>query len=386
MNDYIEFNRKYKDIILGKLDPSSYNEVTTYVSDLIDDLLYAEAIYVEDLNKFIEFSTVYLLTRTSADKLLNDKDDAKTLGDIVASYIKYNEKNGIKNRPVDLSKFTDTKKGRETNTSSKFESEAIKSISEFLKKYYSIFDTNTNFKQLSYDIYESLIFDGYKEKEIISGSCNRVIVDYIRNKFFDIKFNPEFESMLKFSKEKTNEVFRENEKKKNLTPVEANYYSTYRSLGDMSFRVAAGLSSQGISLKDAKESPHLYNYINKNITAELSRIDSVRKDSIKQMRKQTKVIDFKDAKDDFKKKAIAIAIAFGILAADNIIYNAFHNNKEETKETKEPVAYTVNGEYVPGSYLENIDFESIQRRSTGPSFTEAVENHDWDKELHNLRG
>ena len=372
MNDYIDFNRKYKDIILGKLEPNMYYEFKEYITDLVDDLLEAEAIKLDDMNKFIDFSMAYLLSRRSVDKILEEEDDAKTLGDIVASYVKFNEQNGIKNRGVDLSKFINTKRGQEKDERSKFESESIKYISAYLKRFEGVLANNTNFKALARDVYESLLFDGYKDAEIINGSANRVIVNYIRNRYFELQYSKEFDALLKFCKEKTNDVFRENEKDKNLTPVESNYYSAYKSLSEMAFRVAVGLTMQNVSLEEAKKTDKLYGYINNNIQAEISRIQSVRKNELKQIRKQTKIIDFSEAKKDFKKKAVAFAVAFGIFAADNIIYNWTHDDKKEDKTKKEPTTYSSNEEYKPGSYLENIDWESITRASTGKTLDETL--------------
>ena len=140
----------------------------------------------------------------------------------------------------------------------------------------------------------------------------------------------------------------------------------------MAFRVAVGLTMQNVSLEEAKKTDKLYGYINNNIQAEISRIQSVRKNELKQIRKQTKIIDFSEAKKDFKKKAVAFAVAFGIFAADNIIYNWTHDDKKEDKTKKEPTTYSSNEEYKPGSYLENIDWESITRASTGKTLDETL--------------
>lgn len=373
MNDYIDFNRKYKDIILGKLEPNMYYEFKEYIADLVDDLLDAEAIVLDDLDKFVDFSMAYLLARRSADKIMAEQDDAKVLGDIVASYVKFNEQNGIK-RGVDLSKFVNTKKGQEKDERSKFESESIKYISAYLKRFEGVLADNTNYKALTRDVYESLLFDGYKDNEIVSGKANREIVNYIRNRYFELQYSKEFDALFKFCKEKTNEVFRENEKDSNLTPVESNYYSAYKSLSEMAFRVALSLTMQNVSLEEAKKTDKMYEFIDRNIQAEISRIQSVRKNELKQIRKQTKVIDFSEAKKDFKKKAVAFAIAFGIFAADNIVYNWIHNDKKENnnKTNKTPTTYSTNGEYIPGSYLDNIDWESITRASTGKTLDETL--------------
>ena len=375
MNDYIDFNRKYKDIILGKLTPDLYYDAKEYISDIIDEMVDMQVLKLEDLDKFTEFSMAYLFTRKSADRILKDNKPEEVMGDIVTSYIKYNEKNGIK-ASVDLSNIELPRKQRENSEVHKKEDESKKYIRTFLGKIKGIFKDGTDFNSLTNDVYESLLFDGYKDDEIVSEKADKTIINYIRNRYFDIEYTNEFNELFKYSKERTNQVFRKTEKNGEISQVEKSYFSGYSNLGTTAFKVALGLSIQGYDAKKASTSNIVDGYIQNCINSDIARINSIRSKQEKQLRKETRAKVVEDIKTDFKKKAIAFAIAFGIFAADNIIYNAFHNDKKEdtNKTKKEPTTYSVNGEYKPGSYLENIDWESIQRRSTGPSLEETLAN------------
>lgn len=367
MNDYIDFNRKYKDVIIGKISSDDYYNIKDCVEQIIDDLVDSGNIQVDDLDRFTEFALASVMSRRSKDKILSDTNYDLIASDISTAYMKYNEKMNKKVTTTSTHKFHDVKSNQEKENKSKKGNESKEYISSLLSKINSIFKKGTNYSKLTNDIYDSLLFDGYKDDQIVSGKSNKTILSYLRNKYFDIEYNDNFSSIFSYSKERTNAVFRENEKHKNISNIEKYFYETYSNIGDIAFRTALGLCSQGYSYEQIKNSQSIDNYIQSNINSEISRIMSIRNEELKQIRKQTKVVDIEELKQDFKKKAIAFAIAFGIFAADNIIYNAFHNDKkEDTKKTrKEPTTYSVNQEYKPGSYLEYLTYDNSHGNGRG---------------------
>ncbi len=255
MKEFIDFNKKYKDIILGELTPDLYYDSKEHISNIIDEMVDTEVLKLEDLDRFTEFATVYLFTRRSADRILKESDEV-IMGDIITAYIKYNEKYGIK-ASADLSKVEATKKQKENNEAHRKEYESKTYIRSILNNIKGIFASGTDLIKLTNELYESLEFDGYKDKQIVSGSADKAILDCIRNQYFDIKFNDDFQELFKYSRDKTNEIFRNNERNSELSLVEKNFYQGYNNLGNIAVKVAIGLNAQGMEAAQARTSSEI---------------------------------------------------------------------------------------------------------------------------------
>ncbi len=372
MRDYINFINKYSKKFDFIIDYNTYLEVKNCLSKSINDILNFNGMDFENVAALIDFTMCYLLKTHSAKAILESdlNEEIETIIDRVFTY------------QQDKVYFKEEKEEPEEDEV-KREKRAFNYIYNDFKNIKFIFEKDFDIKKLADIVKDSLLFDGRTCEQIINGECDSEILTYLSKGYFDVEFSEEFKKMREVVELNVSHIF--NSKKRDLRyytnqdNFEYLYYNDVNNLNKDAFAISVSLLEKNVSpgsvTIDDKALNEMYNYIQRDMI----RINStrVKPDNMinrwKKMSREEKM----DKLEKTKRAAIIFAIIFGLVAAENMIYNSIHKNKEKSYKPKYKTENT-------GYKIDNVNIDKLMGKYDYDENEFAIDNLDQEIEGENI--
>ena len=325
MGEYLNFINKYSSKYNFDLQFNDYVNIKSYVSNVIDETLSFRGIKIDNNEALIYFVMCYLLYNHTAREILDNGYENEIEVAIEKAYTRQQ-----------------ATKPKEEQVPFPAKNAAVDYIYKDLKEISYIFKEGLNLGLLSKNIKDSLLFEGHKEDDILEGNCDEIIIEYLAKGYFDVRFSEDFKNMRSVITDQVVSIF--NYKKKdtryytNKDNFEYMYYNSPTNMSNVIFKITLAFLDNKVNPRklnsSAPEMEVVHNYIEKDMI----RVNSTRpkykpetayeKWNKLSREKQEEKIEYA------KKAAIVLAIIFGLVAVENMIYNSIHNDKKESKRYK----------------------------------------------------
>lgn len=339
--NYNLFIEKYKSKI--KMIPTfeEYEEIYSIIKEYCKNVIINSKYPLNYLNGTTEFVCAYMLSISTPTelKIYNNKNKIEAVAKKLLLSIPHNkiEKNDAKEY-----------------------------IKELLIPFKPIFEENENLDTISQNIYNDLNLNGIKDGDIILQKNDNEIYSSLIDGYGYCKFTEDFITFKDYIRSQVSSCFARNKLeiiRKDQSEAYKNpnfkYYDNQNFCKLIGTKMALGLYGNGYR-NDNVNILNINKIAEEYLYYEATKTNSIKKEQLREEQKveryyPTHVREKRKNKEELRKKAIVIALIFGAIAAENIIYNVSHNHKEPKPEKPKYSASQINPEYVPGSYWTGIE-------------------------------
>ena len=322
MGEYLNFINEYSTKFNFDLQYNDFVSLKAYISNAVEEILSFRGVKVDNMEALVYFTMCFLLSNHTAKEILTDgyANDIEKVVEKV--YTKQNEA-----------------KPKEEQVPYPEKNEAVDYIFKDLKGISYIFKEGLNLGQLSKNIKDSLVFEGYKEEDILEGKCDEVIIDYLAKGYFDVRYTEDFKNMRVAVSNMVVTYFNHRKKDAryytNRDNFEYIYFNSRSVLNNVIFKLTMSFLDNKVNPRklntSSPEMEVVYNYVQKDmIRINSTRVKYKPETELEKWRKLSRE-EKQERLQRAKKAAIVFAIIFGLMAVENLIYNSIHNkgNKQE---------------------------------------------------------
>ena len=360
MREYEEFMKRYSSLIKTNISYEEFNSFKEYITKYVKNNIGFYGYQNIDLNKCISFVMFCLLKNYTYSDIY--KHGYENEIDAAIRYFNNASKKAMQQN----------KQPQKFNTAG-----SITYVQEYLEKIKDIFDKNVDLDELAKNIYEMLIFDGHSQIDVEKHNCDDVILDYIKDEYFNIKFTNEFKELKTQVANDTSSIFLRNKRsiaREDPEGIKHNQAYKYYDNPHYQRRVAFAAAVNFFLLKEKLgfEDDKLEDFINKYIEKDMIRSNSI----IRKAKIENKANDFvrtmakrdtEEEREARKKRAITIAIVIGAFILENLIYKVFEEDKDKSEN------------YAQDYYYRETAYQEFMEKN-------GYDGYDYDNNEYTLRG
>ena len=326
MGEFLDFKNKYSSEFNNfDLQYDEFVSIKALVSNSIDETLSFRGVKIDNKEALIYFTMCFLLSKYSAKEIMANGYENEI--ELVVEKV-YNKQNA--------------EKPKEEQVPFPEKNPAIDYIYNDLKGMSYIFKEGLNLGLLSKNIRDSLAYEGYKDDVILEGKCDEIIIEYLAKGYFDVRYSEDFKNLRSAVTDQVVAIF--NYKKKdtryytNRDNFEYMYYNSPTNMTNVIFKLTVAFLDNNVNPRKFNSSAPEMEVVHNYIERDMIRINSTRPkhkpetewEKWKKLSREQKEERIEHA----KKAAIVLAIIFGLMAVENIIYNSIHNDKNEPKHNR----------------------------------------------------
>lgn len=323
MGDYLNFINQYGNRFVSDLQYEDYEKLRTSLKAKIEEILSFRGVSFAELDKLVLYAMCQFLSKHTTSEVLNGNFD-----DELETIIKKVYDSVESRKPAEEQKPFPEK------------NEAVDYLYKDFKNKKYIFKEDFNIGRYSKNVRDDLVYEGYKDEDILAGNADQRVIALMAGGYFDLRLSEEFkdmrEAVTKLVVPYFNYMKKQSLKYNSRNSLEYNYFDNRNILVNVIFCLSIEFLRRGVNAKQLTSNSPEASVIQDYIQRDLIRVNSTRPKQETEWEKWKKVPrEVKEERiEHAKKTAIVLAILFGLMALENLIYKSIHEKEEEPKHNR----------------------------------------------------